>query len=249
MDSFKDLLKMQELYILGVSGGCDSMALLDMMNQAGYQIIVCHVNYHLREDSDLDQQTVEAYCHRYDLPCYVREIDKQVYGPDNFQDQARRLRYQFYLEIGMKYQTQKVVLAHHQNDVIENIVMQLQRHNTKGYLGIQEISEVFGVTVIRPCLAVRKQFLRDYCHGHNVEYRDDYTNFQTEFTRDYVRNVTLKDYDEEKIEKLLKWAQEHNQRYASKLKQLQIYLDLYHQKNKIDYTCIPKELLEGFMKF
>ena len=51
---------------------CDSMALLDMMNQAGYQIIVCHVNYHLREDSDLDQQTVEAYCHRYDLPCYVR---------------------------------------------------------------------------------------------------------------------------------------------------------------------------------
>ena len=247
MDSFKDLLKMQELYILGVSGGCDSMALLDMMNQAGYQIIVCHVNYHLREDSDLDQQTVEAYCHRYDLPCYVREIDKQVYGPDNFQDQARRLRYQFYLEIGMKYQTQKVVLAHHQNDVIENIVMQLQRHNTKGYLGIQEISEVFGVTVIRPCLAVRKQFLRDYCHGHNVEYRDDYTNFQTEFTRDYVRNVTLKDYDEEKIEKLLKWAQEHNQRYASKLKQLQIYLDLYHQKNKIDYTCIPKELLDGFI--
>lgn len=126
-----------------------------------------------------------------------------------------------------------MVLAHHQNDVIENIVMQLQRHNTKGYLGIQEISEVFGVTVIRPCLAVRKQFLRDYCHGHNVEYRDDYTNFQTEFTRDYVRNVTLKDYDEEKIEKLLKWAQEHNQRYASKLKQLQIYLDLYHQKIKL----------------
>ena len=149
------------------------------MNQAGYQIIVCHVNYHLREDSDLDQQTVEAYCHRYDLPCYVREIDKQVYGPDNFQDQARRLRYQFYLEIGMKYQTQKVGFGpDHQNDVIENIVMQLQRHNTKGYLGIQEISEVFGVTVIRPCLAVRKQFLRDYCHGHNVEYRDDYTNFK-----------------------------------------------------------------------
>lgn len=69
MDSFKDLLKMQELYILGVSGGCDSMALLDMMNQAGYQIIVCHVNYHLREDSDLDQQTVEAYCH--DMICLV----------------------------------------------------------------------------------------------------------------------------------------------------------------------------------
>ena len=57
----------------------------------------------------------------------------------------------------------------------------------------------------------------------------------------------MKDYDEEKIEKLLKWAQEHNQRYASKLKQLQIYLDLYHQKNKIDYTFIPKELLDGFI--
>lgn len=247
MDGFENLLNITEQYIVGVSGGCDSMALLDMLNQAGYQIIVCHVNYHLREDSTLDQRTVETYCQKYQLPCFVKEIDKQEYGHDNFQSQARYLRYQFYLEIGQKYQTNKVILAHHQDDVIENIVMQLQRHNTKGYLGIKEISEVFNMTVIRPCLKIRKQVLRNYCHEHNVSYRDDYTNFQTEFTRDYVRNVVLKDYDEVKISELLKYAQEHNLRYFSNLDKVNKYLERYHQNKNIDYTLIPQELLESFI--
>lgn len=247
VDRFQRLLDLNQLYILGVSGGCDSMAVLDMMNRANYKIIVCHVNYHLRNDSNLDQQIVEQYCKKHNICCFVKEIRPDSYGNDNFQSQARVLRYQFYREIGKRFGSDKVVLAHHQDDVLETIVMQLERHNTNGYLGINVISEVLGLTVIRPCLSKKKQFLRDYCHQNKINYRDDYTNFQTEFTRDYIRNITLKDYSEEEKSMLIQRAQEHNQRYTKKLKLLKQYLNIYHQDKKIDYTRIPLELQQSFI--
>ena len=61
MENLKKLLNFNKLYVVGVSGGCDSMALLDIMQKKGYRMVVCHVNYHLRNDSDLDQKTVEDY--------------------------------------------------------------------------------------------------------------------------------------------------------------------------------------------
>ncbi|WP_294579360.1 tRNA lysidine(34) synthetase TilS [uncultured Thomasclavelia sp.] len=247
MDSFKRLLEKEQLYIVGVSGGCDSMALLDMLFKSQYQIVVCHVNYHLRDDSDLDQQTVSDYCKKNQIPCFVKEIDPDSYGKDNFQEQARNLRYHFYLETGRKFKTKKVILAHHLDDIIETVVMQLKRNNTKGYLGIKQVSHIFNLEVIRPCLSVKKEYLRNYCHEHHVPYRDDYTNFQTDFTRDYVRNIVLKDYDEAKVAKLLQWKDEHNQRYFNQLKKIDKYLQLYHQNGVIDYTLIPETLLESFI--
>ena len=247
MDNFKRLLSKEKKYIVGVSGGCDSMALLDMLRVAKYRLVVCHVNYHLRHDSDLDQKNVSEYCKKNQIPLFVKEIDPANYGKENFQEQARILRYRFYYEIASKYQTNEVILAHHLDDVIETIVMQVRRNNTRGYLGIKEISNVFNLKVIRPCLNVKKEFLRNYCHEHNVAYRDDYTNFETEFTRDYVRNVVLKDYDDKKVDKLLKWADKHNQDYLNQYQDIQKYLMVYHQQEKIDYTTIPDELLEKFI--
>ncbi|MFQ6792721.1 MAG: tRNA lysidine(34) synthetase TilS [Thomasclavelia sp.] len=247
MESFNRLLNKEQNYIIGVSGGCDSMALLDMLHQAGYHLIVCHVNYHLRYDSDLDEKTVSNYCKANQIPCLIREIDPKSYGKENFQLQARILRYRFYHQIGKQYNTNQVILAHHLDDVIETIVMQKRRHNTKGYLGIKEVSEVFKMTVIRPLLAYRKDKLRSYCHDHQVSYRDDYTNFQTEFTRDYVRNVVLKDYNDLKVAKLLQWANSHNRKYLECYQELQKYLKLYHDQGKIDYTIIPETLLDSFI--
>ena len=247
MENLEKLLDFNNLYVVGVSGGCDSMALLDIMQKKGYRTVVCHVNYHLRNDSDLDQKTVEDYCKMHNIACFVKEIDSKEYSKENFQMQARELRYQFYREIASKYNTNEVVLAHHLDDVIENIVMQLQRNNTKGYLGIKDVSDVFGVVVIRPFLEVRKQALRNYCHDHNVFYRDDYTNFETDFTRDFVRNVTLKKYSEKQIEELLIQAKCHNERYLKNLELVQVYIHQYHQKEMIDYHLIPDNLLECFI--
>ena len=102
MMDLEKLLDLNQLYIVGVSGGCDSMALLDAMYNKGIKVVVCHVNYHLRDDSDLDQETVSNYCSKYQIPLYVREINKEEYGKDNFQSQARKLRYEFYYQIACK---------------------------------------------------------------------------------------------------------------------------------------------------
>ena len=80
MENLEKLLDLNNLYVVGVSGGCDSMALLDIMQKKGYRIIVCHVNYHLRNDSDLDQKTVEDYCKKHNIRCFVaKEIDSKQY--------------------------------------------------------------------------------------------------------------------------------------------------------------------------
>ena len=78
MMDLEKLLDLNQLYIVGVSGGCDSMALLDAVYNKGIKVVVCHVNYHLRDDSDLDQETVSNYCSKYQIPLYVREIKKNM---------------------------------------------------------------------------------------------------------------------------------------------------------------------------
>lgn len=241
------LLKKENGYIIGVSGGVDSMALLDILQKEGYTLYVCHVNYHLRRDSDEDQTLVENYCSKYKIPFFSKEITNSEYQNENFQTQARKIRYRFYAEIGKKFQTDKVILGHHYDDSIETIYMQLERKNTKGYLGIQETSEVMGLQVYRPFLHIQKKELYEYCHIHEVPYHEDYTNFETEFTRDYVRNVVLKFYSKEEKEKLLLQAQTHNERYAGILSQIQPYMEQYHQQGYLSIKDVPDALLEDIL--
>jgi bifunctional protein TilS/HprT len=136
----ESLLDKNRKYLVGVSGGVDSMALLDMLVKKAYNVIVVHYNYHFREDSDLDENLVRSYCQNHHLPFYVRQGDKKEYQKGNFEMLAREKRYAFYKEIGDLNGIDTIILGHHLNDHLETIVMQLQRHNTKGYLGIKEQS-------------------------------------------------------------------------------------------------------------
>lgn len=231
MELNTELLK-QNKYIVGVSGGCDSMALLSLLKD-NYQVIVCHVNYHLREDSDEDQELVESYCRKYNIPCYTKDI--REYDQSNFQAQARIIRYDFYREIGLKHSCGQVVLAHHLDDVIETIIMQLMRHNTKGYLGIKPVSKVKGMKVIRPLLKVTKAKILHYCLSNQIPYHDDYTNFMTDFTRDYVRNVLLENYTAKQKFLLLQQATRHNQIISLRDQLLAGDYEEYDLYKKLDY--------------
>ena len=75
----ESLLDKNRKYLVGVSGGVDSMALLDMLVKKAYNVIVVHYNYHFREDSDLDENLVRSYCQNNHLPFYVRQGDKKEY--------------------------------------------------------------------------------------------------------------------------------------------------------------------------
>lgn len=245
----EERLDKQIVYIVGVSGGVDSMALLDMLYKKHYQIVVCHVNYHFRHDSNIDQQLVEQYCKQRKIPCYVKEVSKVEYTKENFQVQAREIRYTFYQEIGTLYHTSEILLAHHQDDVIETIYMQIQRNNTKGYLGIQAISEIKEMVIHRPLLHMNKEQLYQYCNTSSVKYHEDYTNFEAEFTRDYVRNIVLPTFTDKQKQALLTQADAHNQKYLQQEKKMQKRYQEYIKNGYSKYDGLTALELSSLVYF
>lgn len=245
----EQLINKKDTYIVGVSGGVDSMALLDMLHQGGYVVIVCHVNYHFRHDSSIDQQIVEQYCKEHAIPCFVKEVEKHEYTKENFQVQAREIRYTFYQQVAKKYQTNQVLLAHHQDDVIETIYMQLERGNTKGYLGIQEENSIKEMKVLRPLLHKNKKQLYQYCIEHEITYHEDYTNFETEFTRDYVRNTVLPTLTKQEKDTLLNKANIHNQKYFEQEKKMQKKYQEYLKNGYSKYTGLDLQQVESLVYF
>ena len=116
--------KSKKRVLIGVSGGPDSMALLDMMKDK-YEVYVAHVNYHHRDSALRDEKIVEKYCMKYQLPFFKK--DYVEVGGGNFQENARIFRYEFYKEIIDKYNLEYVMLAHHKDDLIETYLMQKKR--------------------------------------------------------------------------------------------------------------------------
>lgn len=247
MEINEKLLNHQKYYVIGVSGGCDSMFLLDILREKGYHLLVAHVNYHYRHDSDEDYELVSDYCSRYGIPFYYKQFHPQDYHDGNFQDRARTLRYDFYKEIYTLYQCDGLILGHHLDDHLETIYMQLQHHNTIHYLGIKEVNVVKDMKVIRPLIYCYKKEILDYCWQHHIPYRDDYTNFETEFERDKIRNLVLKDYTTKQKEDLLEKATLHNQRIQELEQQVQSYYQQYIMDGQIYYYYIPKELRDIFL--
>ena len=150
----KKLLDKSSYYVIGVSGGCDSMALLNSLHESGYHLLVAHVNYNYRHDSYEDYELVSNYCFELGIPFYYKEFHKDDYSEGNFQDRARTLRYTFYKEIYDLYHCKGLILGHHLDDHLESIYMQLSKHNTVHYLGIRDVNVVSDMNVYRPLMNV-----------------------------------------------------------------------------------------------
>jgi tRNA(Ile)-lysidine synthase len=130
-------LDKSRLYIVAVSGGPDSMFLLDSVRLAGYNFVVAHVNYKKRTDSDFDEKMVRNYCQKYSLNLEVYQFQGSEYNfVSNFQDKARKIRYEFFQKLADKYQTKYIVVAHHLNDHLETYLLQKQRQSLVDYWGL-----------------------------------------------------------------------------------------------------------------
>ena len=227
-------------YLVGVSGGCDSMALLDMLYNARIQVVAVHVNYFLRFDSILDELTVSSYCQARNIACEVMRVDAAQYQKGNFQTQARNLRYSFYRQIGQKYSVDTIILGHHLDDQIETIYMQKKR-GFMGFLGLNERSRVQEMDVLRPLLGNKKSELRQYCHDNDIFYRDDYTNFQSDFTRDYVRNEVIPGLNEFQKKELLLCREYYNRQKENMINQITPALVKYRDCGYVEVGDITSE--------
>ena len=168
-------------YIVAVSGGLDSTCLLDMMAKSdGYELIVAHYDHGIRQDSALDLAFVNSIAKQYGLK-FVYE--SASLGPLASEATARKARYDFLYQSMIDAQCLGIITAHHQDDRIETLIINLIRGT--GRKGLGSIIET--ASIKRPLLTFTKLQLQSYAHQHNLSWREDSTNKDDRYLRNYIR--------------------------------------------------------------
>ena len=182
-------------YIVAVSGGIDSVVLLDMLARAGeHELTVAHFDHGVRDDSAADARFVEALAAAYGVP-YVGE--REELGAAASEATARARRYAF-LERVAAQRGAVIATAHHANDVIETIALNLTRGT--GWRGLAVLDHPHRV---RPLLAMTKAQLRAYALEHRLEWVEDSTNAETTYLRNRLRRRIARDLTPEAWTQLL----------------------------------------------
>ena len=171
--------------LVAVSGGVDSMVLLDLLRELSYTIGVAHCNFQLRgEESDLDQQLVKEYCNTHDIPFYQKNFDTDL-PKQSTQMAARTLRYEWFEALVQTEHYDWVLTAHHADDNIETLLMNITRGT--GIEGLAAIPEQNG-KILRPLLPYYKSEIVDYAKTHGIEWREDRSNQSDDYTRNIIRH-------------------------------------------------------------
>ena len=198
-----------EPLVVGCSSGPDSMALLHYLKKnTNNKIICCHINHNIRKQSIEEEQYLKNYCIKENIIFENTTIKK--YKENNFENEARKRRYEFYEKILNKYHSKYLFLAHHGDDLIETILMKIERgSNLEGYAGIKEITHINNYYIIRPLLKYTKEDLIEYNKKNNIKYYIDQSNNNTIYTRNrYRKNILplLKKEDKKIHLKYLKYS-------------------------------------------
>ena len=203
-----------ETWLVAVSGGPDSMALVHMMNRKGYKLMVAHVNYKQRSVSDDEETMVKDFCEREGLSFFSVVYDQNLKG--NFQANARNFRYQFFSKIIKDEKLMGVMVGHHYDDHIETYLIQKERSIKPSTLGLSSLSHIKGIDVYRPLLHLKKEEIIKYCHDNDIPYSIDASNSNPKYTRNRIRlmDKDLANIEKEFKEDLLK-HQEHQEKLES----------------------------------
>lgn len=245
----KQLLNSGDRVLVCVSGGADSVALLDVLRRGGYECIVAHCNFHLRnKESDRDEQFVRQLVK--DLPLLVKDFDTKNYAESTHQSiemAARELRYQWFAQIAQIHDCKAIAVAHHQNDQAETLLLNLKRGTgIRGLCGMRAKSEnPYGgeAPIIRPLLCTTRDYIEHYlCDIRNMGWVDDSSNTDITILRNAVREQ-LKTYSKSEIEHMaataermqgyVDWLEGHNSREAGIAK-------LYEQLKEYNFAEIDK---------
>ena len=177
--------------LLAVSGGKDSMTMLDLFNYFKYELklnlVVCHFNHSLRDDADRDEKFVKTQCEKYGLKFYSKKEDVLLYSNKNklsTEEGARFLRYKFFDEVKRIENLEYIATAHNKNDLAETVIMRILRGTgINGLIGIQSERG----DLIRPILNFSRDEIEKYIEENNIPFVEDKTNFEELYLRNKIR--------------------------------------------------------------
>ena len=212
----------KESYVLAVSGGVDSMVLLEqfIQLQKKYPIIitVVHIHHHLRKESDEEEVMVREFCRKRNLSVDVYHWEEGSSQNSGIEEKARQFRYEKLKESQQKHHASYVVLAHHADDQAETVLMKLTRGSTlEGIAGMKPIRPFGEGYLIRPFLTVDKKALYEYASIHQILYSEDTTNQSVAYTRNRFRQEMIPLFKKEnpkfnqKIQEFTKTLQEQQE--------------------------------------
>lgn len=183
-----------DIIVIGCSTGPDSMALVDMLlkirSKYNLSLVIAHVNHNLRKESVEEAEFIKQYSSDNNLVFETMTITN--YGDDNFHNEARNIRYNFFEEVVEKYGANYLMTAHHGDDLIETILMRISRgSNLNGYSGFKKVVHMDGYDIVRPLLDYTKSELEEYDLANNVKFYVDSSNSKDKYTRNRYRKYVL----------------------------------------------------------
>ncbi len=175
--------------LLAISGGVDSMVMLDLLKKSHHKIAVAHCNFGLRKnDSDDDFHFVKDYCEVNNITFFENHFSTKKFAEENklgIQEAARKLRYEWFDELMIKHHFDFVATAHHLNDVLETLLFNIARGT--GIAGLHGIP-VKNKNIIRPLLFATKNDIENYADTHQIHFRNDVSNTSNKYSRNKIRN-------------------------------------------------------------
>ena len=242
-----------EVYVVAVSGGVDSVALLDILSKQHAsqneiqptQLIVAHFDHGIRADSHKDRQFVAKLAKRYGYPFVYGETQL---GSSASEEAARTARYDFLRKVKNSVDASIIVTAHHQDDALETAVFNLLRGTGRHGVVLQERSG----DVWRPLLPYSKDALLTYAKQRDLKWREDITNQDTSYSRNYIRNILLKRLTAKQYEEL--------NGYVGKVHQIDADIEKYmahlmhvqpsiHRLDRQQFAGLPHVVAKEFLVY
>lgn len=234
------LLSLSDLYIVALSGGADSVALLLLLDEMGYKVHALHCNFHLRgEESDRDERFCEDLCLKKNIPFHRIHFDTLMYAETHkmsVEMAARELRYRYFEQLRKDIGAEGICVAHHQDDTVETVLLNLVRGTgLRGLTGIQPRNGA----ILRPLLCVTRAEIEAYLATKQQDYVTDSTNLETDFVRNKIRLQVvplLRQLNPAVSENIVRTA-EH---LTEAQKVLDAVVDTYKGSNQLDLCALQQ---------
>ena len=241
-----NLLKDNDTIVIGLSGGPDSMCLLDILLslKKKLNIICAHINHNIREESKDELEFVKKYCEDKNITIETTTFAKKSNESNYSEQELREKRYEYFVQIINKHNADYLFTAHHGDDLIETVLMRLTRGSTlKGYSGFQVETQKENYKVIKPLIYTTKDEIDEYNKENNVPSVIDKTNKEDIYTRNRYRNHILpflKNENKNVHLKYLKFSKELNEYYEFVNTLINKELDKRYKNNILDITEFNK---------
>ena len=189
-------IKSGDTIVVGVSGGPDSICLLNVLknlqNELKINIVVAHINHMIRKEADSETVFVQDFCEQRDIKCFVKKADVLQIAKEKklgTEEVGRKIRYDFFEEVKNIVGGNKIATAHNANDNAETVLMNFLRGS--GSTGLKGIEPIRDNKLIRPIIECTRQEIEQYCNEKGLNPKYDKTNQENIYTRNKIRNIVI----------------------------------------------------------